>query len=330
MQALIGIALAVTASSCSLDRVSIAGAECTASTSCEPGQQCIDGRCITVADAQVGMDASVDGGELDGSLDAASDAPLDSGSDGGPDHCRNATLDGDETDVDCGGACVPCASCARCGSALDCATGDCVEGRCAVVLSSIVTPAGATIPAFVRDGAVLLAHYRSGAYHRAYDPHQVQRTDTTGGSTPPAGWAPDPCRETGHLDFRAVDPAGREVRFECDEDLDQPATSVTGTLFESFEFGDHGTFGATGEPGWAMIASIGSGLGRSSHAACGAARSTVLGGVAYCGGAPATLYSNHLVSFAVGPAGSTYVGCGRTGCDGPICSTHVWIWADAP
>src|SRR6478735_53262 len=47
-----------------------------------------------------------------------------------PPHCQNQQLDEGESDVDCGGACMPCALKQRCNSATDCSEGDCIEGTC--------------------------------------------------------------------------------------------------------------------------------------------------------------------------------------------------------
>ena len=44
--------------------------------------------------------------------------------------CDNSTLDGDETDVDCGGSCAGCAVDLACDGPRDCASGVCLSGRC--------------------------------------------------------------------------------------------------------------------------------------------------------------------------------------------------------
>ncbi|HMR78939.1 MAG TPA: SUMF1/EgtB/PvdO family nonheme iron enzyme [Polyangiaceae bacterium] len=59
-------------------------------------------------------DAGTDSG------DAANDAPFDAAA-----HCNNQTLDGDESDVDCGGSCLPCAQDKKCNAGSDCAEGVC-------------------------------------------------------------------------------------------------------------------------------------------------------------------------------------------------------------
>lgn len=59
-----------------------------------------------------------------------------SGSCSGPvvDHCADRVVDGDESDVDCGGStgCLRCAVRARCTADRDCQTGSCQAGRCHV------------------------------------------------------------------------------------------------------------------------------------------------------------------------------------------------------
>jgi hypothetical protein len=46
------------------------------------------------------------------------------------DTCFDRTRDGDETDVDCGGSCKPCAAGAICAAAADCQLGACDSGTC--------------------------------------------------------------------------------------------------------------------------------------------------------------------------------------------------------
>ncbi|MGZ3456797.1 MAG: hypothetical protein ACXVEF_44740, partial [Polyangiales bacterium] len=45
--------------------------------------------------------------------------------------CTNGLIDGDETDVDCGGSCGKCDPGRGCASASDCAGGVCSKGLCA-------------------------------------------------------------------------------------------------------------------------------------------------------------------------------------------------------
>lgn len=46
-------------------------------------------------------------------------------------HCLSLTVDGDETDVNCGGSCPPCRYGQRCLQNADCSSGMCAGGRCA-------------------------------------------------------------------------------------------------------------------------------------------------------------------------------------------------------
>jgi hypothetical protein len=46
------------------------------------------------------------------------------------DHCDDRQRDGDESDVDCGAACVPCGGGAACARPADCRSGSCTAGRC--------------------------------------------------------------------------------------------------------------------------------------------------------------------------------------------------------
>ena len=59
-----------------------------------------------------------------GGKDASADAPGGGGNDAGP-SCTNSKKDGDESDVDCGGACPPCSDGKQCTNASDCAAGVC-------------------------------------------------------------------------------------------------------------------------------------------------------------------------------------------------------------
>lgn len=48
-----------------------------------------------------------------------------------PENCVNGELDGDESDVDCGGSCSPCDNGDDCGQRTDCVSGFCDSGTCA-------------------------------------------------------------------------------------------------------------------------------------------------------------------------------------------------------
>ncbi|HYP99386.1 MAG TPA: hypothetical protein VER96_12015 [Polyangiaceae bacterium] len=47
-----------------------------------------------------------------------------------PSHCQNQQIDEGESDLDCGGVCMPCALKQHCNSASDCIEGDCIDGTC--------------------------------------------------------------------------------------------------------------------------------------------------------------------------------------------------------
>ncbi|MEI9938803.1 MAG: hypothetical protein WDO69_16410 [Pseudomonadota bacterium] len=47
-----------------------------------------------------------------------------------PPHCQNLQQDEGESDIDCGGACAPCALTQGCNSAADCRDGECTDGTC--------------------------------------------------------------------------------------------------------------------------------------------------------------------------------------------------------
>lgn len=323
---------------CFLDRHPLRSDGCSSDEDCGAGAECRDGQCVSVADG------GRDGGRTDASADDAGadsgrpdaappDAAPDAGPpDAGPAHCRDGVLSvGLESDVDCGGPCEPCDMCRRCAEPGDCRNGACESGICRPELTTVSTRTG-TVDAFVRaDGAVLLAHYAPGSFHSGYDPARAQSTTMTGGATPPAGWAPDPCRESGHLPLAAFDPAGRAVTIECGTSYaDIIASASSSALFASFSDGTWGTFGTVGSggaPGWAAIAALGSGQGRGSHAMCGDVNVTSVGGVAYCDGRRTTQWDNHLASYSVAASGANpFVGCAGAGCNGPTCNIAVWVW----
>jgi plastocyanin len=47
-----------------------------------------------------------------------------------PANCINGELDGDETDIDCGGSCGPCGGGMMCHRPTDCQSGVCIDGHC--------------------------------------------------------------------------------------------------------------------------------------------------------------------------------------------------------
>ncbi len=75
----------------------------------------------------------VGGGDLGGDASTAVDAAMDQNSKAdlsAPASCTDRAIDGDETDVDCGGSCPACATGKMCLHAHDCATGLCVNNVC--------------------------------------------------------------------------------------------------------------------------------------------------------------------------------------------------------
>jgi plastocyanin len=65
-------------------------------------------------------------------LDGGEEVPVtDAGNGPPPATCFDGQLNGNESDLDCGGACTPCAGVGACRSSLDCASGVCSTGKCA-------------------------------------------------------------------------------------------------------------------------------------------------------------------------------------------------------
>ncbi|MSP61707.1 MAG: VCBS repeat-containing protein [Myxococcales bacterium] len=93
----------------------------------------------------------------------------------GPDHCRDRAADGDETDLDCGGACGGCGFSLRCLVDTDCASGHCGGGQCQ----------GATLA--LSDGTSLAAGEQPGSLAAADFDHD------------------------GRIDLAAGDETGRQV-----------------------------------------------------------------------------------------------------------------------
>jgi hypothetical protein len=217
----------------------------------------------------------------------------------------------------------------------DCATASCINGTCNDATIQTVDPdLAAPREAVVRaDGAVLLAHYGPGTNHDAYAQNAAQLMTVGPGAThgtgapAPAGYYPDRCGNSGHIPFTDWNPSGRTLVFECGVNVESPAVSVETTLFADFTSGVKGTYGATGSPGWGMIAASGSNQGRASYANCGETNDLQSGGIAICNGPGVPSFSNHIVSYLAHPIESLpFVGCGGTGCNGPTCNLHVWVW----
>lgn len=69
------------------------------------------------------------GSALDGGGEV--ELPPDGGGGPPPATCFDGQLDGDESDLDCGGRCAPCNGLAACRSSLDCSSGVCAGANCA-------------------------------------------------------------------------------------------------------------------------------------------------------------------------------------------------------
>lgn len=89
------------------------------------------------------------------SIDAVADADADVGT------CANKTMDGDETDTDCGGTCARCSGGRKCKVATDCASNSCESGRCATCpIGMVRVPVGAL--AYCVDASeVTIAEYEA-------------------------------------------------------------------------------------------------------------------------------------------------------------------------
>lgn len=79
--------------------------------------------------------------------------------------CNNASRDGDETDVDCGGSCEPCAEGFACAASSDCASLACYDRSCLTIGSCIVRGAEyPTIQAAVEDPGCSTVRLPSGPF----------------------------------------------------------------------------------------------------------------------------------------------------------------------
>jgi hypothetical protein len=311
-----------------LDRSGHSKAPCANATDCRDSEACIDGQCRSTI-----TDAGSDGGGADaGSRPPDAGAP-DAG--GVPPHCLDGIAGPGESDVDCGGECAPCGGCRACELSVDCASDDCVDGRCRPILRDVRLPGlGTDVRAQVEGDRVLLAHYAPHSWQRSYDPGAAQLTSAACGDAAPAGWAPDACIESGHLALEAIASAGHRVVLECGVAGATPSASVGSLLFDSFASGSRGTPGAPGTPGWAAIARQGSAHGRHDFEMCGNRIDDGRrrrGGIAYCDGLHAgEPFDNHLVSYTTHYNVGPWIGCDRRGCApaDATCDLHVWVWLE--
>jgi hypothetical protein len=120
-----------------------AGLSCTSNTDCAGGLRCSSGKCVTVASCTDGVKNEdetdtdcggttctarcADGGKCLVSSDCGATSFCDTanGKICRPNTCTDGTTDGGETDQDCGGPCVGCASGKTCSVNSDCSSDNC-------------------------------------------------------------------------------------------------------------------------------------------------------------------------------------------------------------
>lgn len=134
------------------------------SVSCDPGTDCYDGACYP--DACDGVpcptgqlciqgacyDSACEGVTCQAPKVCMSGACLDPG-------CDDGLQSGEESDVDCGASCTPCANGKKCGTPADCASQVCNDGFCSAMTisispSTVVLPVNGTTT-FSASGGVL-------------------------------------------------------------------------------------------------------------------------------------------------------------------------------
>ena len=99
--------------------------ECTYNSDCDAPLVCLYGECVAECKAQVDCPEGYDC--------VNSSCELGNGAGGGtplPEYCSNGIKDAEETDIDCGGMCAPCAESQACSSGDDCASKNCLMGVC--------------------------------------------------------------------------------------------------------------------------------------------------------------------------------------------------------
>jgi len=114
-------------------------AQCAADPSGQPCLDCIDANCTAAFDVCSGL--------------------------GTPASCSDGTLNGDESDVDCGGSCPTCPVGDDCNDAADCTSGECVAGVCSAPSTAIAFDACAAgfIDAVADPDAIDLSGGSSGS-----------------------------------------------------------------------------------------------------------------------------------------------------------------------
>lgn len=91
---------------------------------------------LAVLTAMAGCQVIAGSGDFDFYAPGEGGAGVGGGGGMAPLHCENDELDGDETDVDCGGSCSPCGETSPCVEAGDCESGFCAEGTCAACVTT--------------------------------------------------------------------------------------------------------------------------------------------------------------------------------------------------
>jgi N-acetylneuraminic acid mutarotase len=174
-----GCTLAGDKNHCEIQTDCLDGFTCSAAGVCEHATTCTpaacDGRCGAIAD------------DCGGTLACGAC----------PEHCSNDARDPSETDVDCGGDCMPCATGLHCGTTNDCQTGTCDGGTCRAGRWSTAAPmptARAELAAVVGlDGRIYAIGGRTPggttAVVEAYDPGDNSWTTRAPMPTPRYGLA---------------------------------------------------------------------------------------------------------------------------------------------
>ena len=189
--------------------------ECAEDIDCTDGAACIEGVCqggtggqggaggMSSSSSSSGMGGSAVSsssstssgmGGMGGSVSSSSSTSSSTSSGGGS--CNNNTMDGTETDVDCGGAaCVPCTDGKKCTKSQDCTGGICMSNVCSANYELAVVRNGSgqgsvtSMPAGINCGAQCAATYSSGT--------QITLTATAAGDSVFAGWSGGGCSGNG-------------------------------------------------------------------------------------------------------------------------------------
>ena len=197
------------------------------------------------------------------------------------------------------------------------------------------------------DGARLIAHYTASTFLRNFDPSIAQQADNIGGAAAPAGWAPNLDSRVGHVPLtRLTGVTIQQVIVECGVSRTSFSSHAVGASFLTLWSGTKGLYGASSPPGWAVIAKVGDGFGRSNHNLCGAAPNSAVGGLALCDGpGQASSHANHIASYTSDTNVHSAIACDGRGCDcaasqnctaiaqtsgpasaGYTCPLNVWVW----